>query len=301
MEEILQFLDVSTSESIPSGFVIESCGDKYADLAGCYVYCSEYNAAGLKDWVLNNLGVHAEHFATIFDTKPKQAMSFVAMNCNYKSYTDVMVNACGGEQQFLDKYCKRHMATSTDCSAGMSESMNNDSNVDTESVSEHRVMENTNALDMEREAMVKAASELRSEAEKLLQDARKKQEQLEEREKAFDKKVAALDDLFDDEGNLIAFNEPENVIRTLQKLEKLNKDIHIDGLAPDEMLSIEDIPKAVSMLETLSPKLFKKFFISYLEEVKEDPDELKLIRRSVLSNELALFIVQNTTGGSMNG
>lgn len=307
MKEVLKFLDVSSIDSVPSGFVVEECGAHYPDLEGYCIYCSQYNANQLKEWVLNNANVNVDHFQNTFDSKPRQAMSFIAMIGGFKSYTEELIYECGGLQQFLDRYCKSSVSSSPleDADSGeddfeeWGDSEQNDSEEnsgeDAEQVSERDA--SLESAVPEQDAMIKAAAELRAEAERLLEDAKQRQEEVQKKEAETASKMERFKDIIDRNGNLIAFSNPDTVLETLDRLHTLNEKIHMDGMSQGELLSAEYVPQVLELLESLSPRLYKRFFTEYVKGITEDASDSVIIRRSAMVNDLADYIMRTTAGG----
>ena len=319
MNEILKYLDVM-HDSIATGDIIEECSQFYPDLEHFVISISEYQAPLLEDFILKTMNVNKKHFSHTFETDKKQAMAFVLMNCQFSSFTDEIVKDCGGVQQFLDRYAgERDSAESkawcedagdcvADTDAGSDEDADSDYTNACQQMPEENARENDSYDEMQqlnelreelettRERDLAAVTAMRKEAERLEELAQKKLDDFVKKEETLRARLEAIADLFDESGNLIAFEDEKIVCETARRVSGLTDKIFLGDLDPACLLNPDDVYQSLECVKKISPRVIMQFVQWEISKASAGCSDYDKIKGSVIANDLAEFLLKQMGG-----
>ena len=319
MNEILKYLDVM-HDSIATGDIIEECSQFYPDLEHFVVSINEYQAPLLEDFILKTMNVNKKHFAHTFETDKKQAMAFVLMNCQFSSFTDEIVKDCGGVQQFLDRYAgeRNDVESEANCEnldggvadADLDEGVAVDADYanecnqtpqenarESDSYDEmQRLNEMCEELETTRERDLAAVTAMREEAEKLEAMAQKKLDNVVEKEEMLRDRLEAITNLFDENGNLIAFEDGKIVCETAKRVSDLTDKILLGDLDPACLLNPDDVSQSLECVKKISPRVVMQFVQWEISKAAAGCSDYDKIKGSVIANDLAEFLLKQMGG-----
>lgn len=315
MFELCEFLNVFRSGSIPDdGFTVEDCSSYDAALDGFVLVCREHNVGNVKSWLKGNMRSNVEHCLKMFDHSPAKLMGYVRTVSGIRSYTEEMVKAVGGIQQFLDKYAglkdtggsqasvpestpesvlsgegiseavpkalEDLTAVETLTPSGFSENAMNPP----EPLDEPDLSSLTGGLVNTDSSDVSVSVESRTQNGVAVGEVNPFGPPMpgSTPAQAVTDQVEVVHvtrkvyEIQQYDPALIEMISDDNILESLTKLRELHRQIALDGLNPDFVLDDNKLKRAHEMLEAYPPAVFKDFVLSMIASVNNDIERIRV-------------------------
>lgn len=285
---VCNYLDVENKNARTDGFVVENCSEYNEALEDYVIVCREHRIENVIEWARNNMGNRFDMFRKQLEISKEKAMVFVKAKGGIKSYTEEMIEQAGGLDTFMEIYCKPVQSQTIGKSTGVLDE--NNSNGEIEQILETVESESdTNQEDVEvfpQEEIIESEKEQITE----IQPKQELPRELEEPEKItpvrVPEKVCNSACIYNSDGTFKGFTDGQ-VLTMLNHLKTLDKRIALNTLNPDYVLSTEELDESQAILDSISPSVYKAFFLFMSKNVT---GELDRIRTSVLLDQFASFV-----------
>lgn len=252
------------------GFVVEDCSDSYSVLESYYIICPNDNILAIKNWIRENIRTNSEHCITMLDTSPIVAMKLLISLSSINSYTDEIVNDCGGIDSFFDKYAGKIETKSSGYAK---------EDLETNELEEEIEELDTLAFDVpvKQEEIGSGESDAKSEYE-----LNKSEETDEDAATYFnqfsDKKIRFLTGITLEDGKplVLTLEDFKVIAKYVQEVEESG--LYLDSLSKEDILQSKDMESAKAIIDEISPNAIKEFIKYQIETSNDLVDYLRLTR-----------------------
>lgn len=284
---LLKVLEViSEDELTRSMVVIENCHDVDEDYDELYVvYDPDKSRADMVSMINDTKNELMGMMLELLDKNPAQLWNM--MKPGGQTYTELLVEQCGGKDEFLAKYApdKFNIGVHEEVPA---EAAVSDEFTESVGVEEPVLGQNfesvptqemlafpgvpTDVLDKLQSVLkdLQGISQPIADASLALVDANTR---LSNKEQIISEKYCAIEKVLNPDGTFKGFTT-ENFVEIAAAIKKIDDTINLGNLAEDEILTADEVKKSEKFLEDFDPYIFKDFILSVVNKAETDAERV---------------------------
>ncbi len=285
---LLKVLEViSEDELTRSMVIIENCQDTDEDYAELYVvYDPEKSRADMISMINDTKNELMGMMLELLDKNPAQLWNM--MKPGGQTYTELLVEQCGGKDEFIAKYAPDKFSlgkqgeapAEAKASDEFTESASTDNGLRSgqsfEAAAAQAMPEFTgvssDVLDKLQSILtsLQGMSQTIADASQALVDANTR---LSNKEQIISEKYSALEKVLNPDGTFRGFTTG-NFAEIAVAIKEIDETVNLGNLAEDEILTADEIKKSEKFLEDFDPYIFKDFVLSIVNKASTDAERV---------------------------
>lgn len=284
---LLKVLEViSEDELTRSMVVIENCHDVDEDYDELYVvYDPDKSRADMVSMINDTKNELMGMMLELLDKNPAQLWNM--MKPGGQTYTELLVEQCGGKDEFLAKYApdkfnigiREEAPAEAVVSDEFTESVGAEEPVPSQNFESVPAQEMpafpgvpTDVLDKLQSVLkdLQGISQPIADASRALVDANTR---LSNKEQIISEKYCAIEKVLNPDGTFKGFTT-ENFVEIAAAIKKIDDTINLGNLAEDEILTADEVKKSEKFLEDFDPYIFKDFILSVVNKAETDAERV---------------------------